>query len=312
MRVLAIDIGSSAVRAAILSGRDSMSKVARVPFETIFDGPRAEVEASAILNSLTKCIAQLGSAIRTVDLIAPAVMSPSWVALDRKGNALTKVITHQDRRSVQQAIEIEEVVGRKRHMHLTGNRPIPGGISSTTWLWHLQRSQSQMRRAKVVGHLSTMLAYILTGKRIVDPSNASFMGLYITTNLSTWSDELIESIGIDRAQLPEIIEANSIAGTITASASEKFGLKAGTPMLAGIMDGSCAMLLAGAEPGQLVNVCGSTDVLALCVDRAKPHTDFLTRALGVGKRWLAVQTIAAAGNALGGAVTDTGLFDWKS
>lgn len=298
MRILAIDIGSSAVRAAILSGRERILKIARVEFETIFDGPRAEVDASSILNALSNAIAQLGGAIRTVDLIVPAVMSPSWVALDKNGRVLTRVITHQDRRSVEQAMEIERVVGRRRHLRLTGNRPIPGGISSTTWLWHLQRMQSQMRRAKIVGHLNTMLAHLFTGNRVTDPSNASFMGLYATTSLSGWSDELIGLIGVDRAHLPEIMESNCIVGTVTPGASEKFGITMGTPMLAGITDGSCAMLLAGARPGQLVNICGSTDVLALCVDHARPHDDFLTRALGVGPRWLAVQTIAAAGHAL--------------
>jgi xylulokinase len=64
------------------------------------------------------------------------------------------------------------------------------------------------------------------------------------------------------------------------------------------MDGSAPMLLAGNEPGQLVNVTGSTDVLALCTDRPRPHENLLTRAVGVGKRWLSVSTQAAAGSAI--------------
>jgi sugar (pentulose or hexulose) kinase len=58
------------------------------------------------------------------------------------------------------------------------------------------------------------------------------------------------------------------------------------------------MLLAGAERGRLVNVIGSTDVLAMCVDRPIPHEELLTRPLGVGDQWLSVGTIAAAGNAV--------------
>ena len=55
-------------------------------------------------------------------------------------------------------------------------------------------------------------------------------------------------------------------------------------------------ILAGANPGQLLNVCGSTDVLALCVNRPRPHEKLITRALGVGKRWLSVSTLAAGGS----------------
>jgi xylulokinase len=66
----------------------------------------------------------------------------------------------------------------------------------------------------------------------------------------------------------------------------------------GIVDTSAAMLLTGARPGQLLNVCGSTDVLGLCTDKPRPHERVLTRALGVGTRWMSVCTIAAAASAI--------------
>ena len=58
------------------------------------------------------------------------------------------------------------------------------------------------------------------------------------------------------------------------------------------------MLLTGAKPGQLLNVCGSTDVLGLCTDRPRPHEKVLTRALGVGDRWMSICTLAAAASAI--------------
>jgi sugar (pentulose or hexulose) kinase len=225
-------------------------------------------------------------------------MAPSWVAIDKRGRPLTPVVTHQDRRSAEEAYEIERRVGKPRHLKLAGNRPIPGGISSTTWMWHLRRSPAMCRRFHLVGHLNTMLAYVLTGCRATDPSNASFMGVYSTCTLKGWNDELIDAVGIDPVQLPEVYESNAVVGHVTDSVALGFGLRPGTPVLAGIMDGSCAMLVAGAKHGQLVNVSGSTDVLAACIDRPKPHPDLLTRALGVGRAWLAVSTLAAAGSAL--------------
>jgi xylulokinase len=69
-------------------------------------------------------------------------------------------------------------------------------------------------------------------------------------------------------------------------------------MMTGIMDGSAGMLFTGAKVGQLFNVCGSTDVLALCTDKPRPHEKLLTRALGIGRRWLAVSTIAAMASAI--------------
>jgi xylulokinase len=94
------------------------------------------------------------------------------------------------------------------------------------------------------------------------------------------------------------MDAADVGGRITRDAARTFGLRSGTPVLAGLIDTGAAMLLAGAEPGRMLNVSGSTDVLALCVARPRPHERLLTRALGAGKRWLAVSTLAAGGSTL--------------
>ena len=159
-----------------------------------------------------------------------------------------------------------------------------------------------MRKADLIGHLNTFLNRQFTATRVTDPSNASFMGLYETVKLGDWSDELCEAAGVATRLLPTILPADHEAGRVTADAARRFGLTRGTPVLVGITDTSSAMALAGAKVGQLLNVSGSTDVLALCVDRPVPHERLLTRALGVTvggeNRWMSVSTLAAAGSAL--------------
>jgi xylulokinase len=98
--------------------------------------------------------------------------------------------------------------------------------------------------------------------------------------------------------LPEVVESDVIGGRITRAAARKFGLAEGTPMMVGLIDTGAAMVLTGARVGQLLNVSGSTDVLALCTDRPVPHDRLLTRALGVGRKWMSVSTLAAAGSAI--------------
>src|SRR6185369_10508636 len=76
------------------------------------------------------------------------------------------------------------------------------------------------------------------------------------------------------------------------------GLTPGVPALAGMIDTSSAMLLSGAQVGQLLNTCGSTDVLALLTDHATPGEKRITRAFGIGQKWMSVSTLAAAGSAI--------------
>lgn len=297
MHVLGLDIGSSSVKAAVLRGTRVVGHIARAGFATRYDGPRAEVEPEHVVRAVARAIKDVGAGARQVDAIALSVMSPAWVAMDKRGKPLTPIVTHQDRRSTDVARELEKRIGKARHLRLCGNRPFPGGISSTTWAWFKRHHPGVMRRADLVGHLNTFLHARLTGARVIDPSNASFTGLY-RIDQTGWSDELMEAVGATEHQVPQLVGGDGVAGLVTHAAARAFGLTHGTPVLTGVIDGTSAMLLAGARPGQLLDVCGSTDVLALCVARPRPHERLITRALGVGRAWLSVSTQAAAGSAL--------------
>src|SRR5438128_995732 len=121
MTLLGIDIGSSSVKAAIIHGPKNPEKLARVAYPTLFNGPRVEVEPDAILRAVINAIDQLGPTnIRHVDAVALTGMAPSWIAMDARGRPLTNIVTHQDRRSIEIAREIEKRVGKARHLKLCG------------------------------------------------------------------------------------------------------------------------------------------------------------------------------------------------
>ncbi|MGA2229422.1 MAG: FGGY family carbohydrate kinase [Tepidisphaeraceae bacterium] len=298
MIFLALDVGSSSVKAQLFADGAGVGVPVRVGYPTIHDGVKAEVDPAAILTAVKQAIASLGPQAATAQTIGLAVMSPAWVAMDANGRALTPIVIHQDRRSVQVARDLENRVGKERHLALAGNRPFPGGISSTTCAWFLAHEPQTMRQADLVGHLNTFLQRQLTGRRVIDPSSASFTGLYLTCDQGGWSDELCQAVGISKSLLPEVMESDQIGGTVTEEAAREFGLCPGAAVLAGMVDTSAAIILTGANDGQIFNTCGSTDVLAVCCDRAIPHEQLLTRALGIGKKWVSVGTLAATGSAL--------------
>ncbi|MDP9173910.1 MAG: FGGY family carbohydrate kinase [Planctomycetota bacterium] len=297
MKILGLDVGSSSVKAGIVRDGKVVGRLARSNFPTLFDGPRVEVDPPTLMAAMARAITDLGPVARKVDAIGLSVMSPAWLAMDRRGKPLTPLITHQDRRSVEISHQLLARVGQARYLKIAGNLPFPGGISASTLAWFAANAPSVLRRADLVGHLNTYLHRQLTGERVIDVSNASFTGLYETIKQGGWSPSLCEAAGIEQSKLPQIFESNVIAGRITTRAA-RFGLVSGTPVFAGIIDTSAAMMLAGATPGQLLNVTGSTDVLGLCADRPRPRPNLLTRALGVGRLWMSVATLAATGSAM--------------
>jgi sugar (pentulose or hexulose) kinase len=298
MTILGLDVGSSSIKAGIVRAGRLQSTIARASYPTHFDGVKAEVDPAKVLKAIQSAITDLGPAAQRVDAIGLSVMSPAWIAMDAGGNPLTRLITHQDRRSVDVAKQLEARIGKQHFLRIAGNRPFPGGISVTTLAWHLRHERALMRKADLVGHLNTFLHRQLTQQRVVDPSNASFMGLYETVRLGGWSKEICQAVGISLSKLPRIVDADRIAGSLTPQAARRFGLRAGTPVMTGMVDTGAATMLFGPRVGRLLNVSGSTDVLCLCTDHPRPHDRLLTRALGIGKLWLSVATLAATGSAI--------------
>ncbi|HEX4053453.1 MAG TPA: FGGY family carbohydrate kinase [Tepidisphaeraceae bacterium] len=298
MNILGLDVGSSSVKAGIVRGGRIIGPLVHASYPTYFDGIRAEVGPANVLKAITHAISQLGPAARRVEAIGLSVMSPAWIAMDRAGKPLTPIVTHQDRRSVRIAHELENRVGKQQFLRIAGNLPFPGGISITTLAWYVKNQPEVIRNADLIGHLNTFLHRQMTGKRVIDPSNASFTGLYETVKLGTWSHELCKAAGVSISKLPDIFESNQVPGTITPQSARRFGLTEGTPVMAGMIDTSAALMLFGAGAGQLLNVSGSTDVLGLCTNRPRPHEKLLTRAVGVGRLWLSVGTLAAAGSSI--------------
>lgn len=134
---LGLDVGSSSVIAGILKGTKVVKESPRTFFKSRCSGSQVEVAPASLLEAVAKALSSLGEDAKNADYLAMAVMCPAWVAMDRKGRALTPIITHQDRRSVGEAQAIEKRIGKARHMKITGCRPFPGGLSSTTWAWYL-------------------------------------------------------------------------------------------------------------------------------------------------------------------------------
>src|SRR5271170_1185519 len=210
MTILGLDCGSSSIKAAVLRNGRIVGRIVRSAYPTRTDGIRAEISPAAVLAALRNAINQLGPAARKVDCIALDVMAPSWLAMDKHGWPLTPIVTHQDRRSVEIARQLEKEIGQSRIIRLSGNRPFPGGISSTTWAWFVRHQPGVLKKADLVGHLSTFLHRTLSGQRVTDPSNASFMGVYSTLTMKGWNQELCEAVGAQKRLLPNVLDGDQI------------------------------------------------------------------------------------------------------
>ncbi len=73
MILLALDVGSSSVKSAILKNGKIAGKIVRASFPTKREGVRVEVDPRVILSAIHNAIADIGKLAKSVDAAAPPI-----------------------------------------------------------------------------------------------------------------------------------------------------------------------------------------------------------------------------------------------
>ena len=278
MNVLALEVGTSSVKAAVLEAGTCRPTGPTARVELVLDRPApeaAELSAERLWQTMTtasrEAVRRAGVAgtPRDVAGIGLAVFTPGLVLIDANERPLRPIWTHLDRRSRPVARQVWTAVGDE-FLATTGNRPVPGGISVLSYRQMLQ--ETPYLAHKVTGYLQVngWLGLRMTGEQAFDAANASFTGLWSTTTDRTWSPRWCEYFEIDPAWLPPVRDGRDTIGTLRSAAAADLGVPAGIPVKLGAADTSCAMLAVGMKPGDLLHVVGTTQLLAAFADPPQP------------------------------------------
>ncbi|VBB40658.1 putative Carbohydrate kinase, FGGY [uncultured Spirochaetota bacterium] len=294
-KIMAVDIGTQSLKTSIYNDSLECLERHKVPYSpTTSSDNRVEIDAEIYWRAFVSCCRQLAN--KDVSGLVFSTLCPSLLLMDDKGVALTPVILHLDRRSKKESKWIMDTIGGETFRNITGNLPIPGGISITSMLWIKNQQGGAIPEGAVFGHVETFFMKRLTGEFYIDPSNASFTGLYETLAYSDWSTELLEKTGIKRNNLPKVLDSLSIAGLLLPSVAEETGLPTDLPVVIGANDTTCATAGAGIrEPGMLLNTSGTVEVLVLCTDKPIVGPNHLIRTHAYKNRWLVMRTLGAGG-----------------
>lgn len=303
MHILAIDAGSSSVKAAILDAATShpVAPPAKVAYEIDYPGPdAAEIPARRLHDAVWEAVRQ-ALAVKPAGIeiggIGISCLMPALVLLDGADRPLSPIWLHLDRRSRPVARRVLAVPDEE-FLHTIGNNPLPGGISALCYRQQIDDDPGLKSKVRHYLHANGWLAMLLTGERCFDRGNASFSGVWGTLTDREWSPRWCEWFGISPDWLPKVVSGDETLGGLRPEVAAEWGLKAGIPVKPGIADTSSSMLAAGMEVGDMLHSVGTTQVLAVLVDDPRPDPRRLTRMYGVGDRYVYVAHNPVGGSAL--------------
>ena len=262
--VVAIDVGTSAVKAAVV-GADAVPRSVASVAQRIHVDPSgaSEHDPSRVLAAARRAIreaiaASVGSRIGAVSITGPR---GTFLVTDADGRPRTPFLTWQDSRGAPDANRLR-ATDASEYRAIAGMAP-DASSALPRILWLRRTTPEALAERWRLRTPQGVIAGALGGDAdTVDTTAAAHVGLLDVHRLG-WSRPLLEQFAIDEASLPRVVPPGTVIGTVSNGAAARLGLPAGVPIVAAASDGICSELGAGvARPGQLYAYLGTAGAFA--------------------------------------------------
>ena len=297
-RVLALDLGTSSVRALVLDDRGAplAGVLARRPTHLdVTDEGKAELDPDGVIGAVGECLDELASR-GEVDGVGHVAISCAWhsvIALDGGGRRLTGALTWADTRAAPLVAELRSRGDMDRLQATTGARPHT--LYWTVKLPWLARELSPAP-ARYLG-LAEYVTGALLGDPSASPSMASGTGLLELAS-AAWDAQALELAGVDERALPAVA-VEGWTGRLGPDGARRWPALAGATWHPATGDGAASNVGAGCvSPDRVaINIGTSAAIRAVEeADTAAPLHRELWRYLVDDRHVVSGAAFSGAGN----------------
>lgn len=298
--LLGLDAGNTVIKAVLFDAADGTELAvsardghAKLPAPGHVERDLGELWQNAI-GVIADCIDKAGIDPGQIRGIGCAGHGNGLYALDRSGQPLIGIQSLDTRGSDLVSEWARLSVGERAYPI---SRQKPWSAQTPTLLAWVRRHQPDLYAQ--IGTVLLCKDFVvgkLTGARVTETTDMSGCGLLAIPD-RTYSAELLDIYGLGdaRAMLPEVLESADIAGHVTAEVAAQTGLRAGTPVVAGLFDVVASALGSGVVgTGQASIIAGSWSINQVVVDRPISEPPVFMQSSFDRTRWLAIESSATS------------------
>lgn len=165
------------------------------------------------------------------------------VCVDKHGNSLRNSIIWSDLRALKEESIIKQNISEKDFYHITGHRISPS-YGGQKFMWVKNNEPEIYNKTYKILNAKDYIILKITGKFATEYTDASSTCL-LDLNTLSWSNRLIDIMGIDGDKLPQLHKSTDIAGYVTEEAYKLSNIPKGTPVIFGGGDGVCSAVGTG-------------------------------------------------------------------
>jgi xylulokinase len=306
---LGIDLGTSAVKAMAIDTQDRV--VAQSSAALSIQRPQAlwsEQDPEQWWQATLAAVQALpDEARRAVRGIGLSGQMHGAVILDAADRVLRPAILWNDGRSSEQCMELQE--REPRLQKITGNLAMPG-FTAPKLLWMRQHEPELFARTASVLLPKDYLRLRLTGDKLTDMSDASGT-LWLDVARRAWSDDLLAATGLQRRQMPALIEGNAAGGSLRSTVAAELRLD-NVIVAGGGGDNAASAIGCGViAPGQALLSLGTSGVLFVVTERFRPNPERAAHAFchALPARWHQMSVMLSASSAIDWAARVAGFYN---
>lgn len=282
--ILGIDIGTTNCKAILFTLDGQLVSSGSAPTPTTHPRPEwTEHDPEQLWQTVAQTIRQAlrGQDAARVRGLAVASVGESGTLIDAHGRALCPMIAWHDPRSAPELRRWQEHYDQRRAIGITGLKIRP--ICTLFKLqWLRDHNPAAYNGATRWLFTADYIAFRLCGAQATDYSLAS-RSLILNLHNRSWSDELVESAGLRRELLPDLLPAGQLIGAVARQAAAETGLVAGTPVGLGGHDHIVGAFAAGiVHGGDCLDSLGTAEVNFLPLDTPPSEADIHRTGLTFG------------------------------
>lgn len=259
-----IDIGTTGVKSLLIDEDQSVVGAATAPLAVSRPHPSwSEQEPAAwwraTADTLDELRAQHPAAMARTMAIGLSGQMHGATLLDAEDRVLRPAILWNDGRAVEECAALEAACPDARR--LTGNIMMPG-FTAPKLAWLRTHEPRLFERTRRVLLPKDYVRLHLTGDHVSDLSDASGT-MWLDVAQRRWSDALLAATGLERAQMPRLVEGSAVSGTLRAELAARWGITARTVLVAGGGGDNAASAcgIGAARPGAAFASLGTSGVL---------------------------------------------------
>ncbi|WP_345534687.1 xylulokinase [Viridibacterium curvum] len=299
---LGIDLGTSSLKALLLSDRHEVLDVAEVPLavytpHTGWSEQSAEDWWAACCEALDALASRQVAGMAAVRSIGLSGQMHGAVLLDDEDVVLRRAILWNDGRSAEDCAVLSRCLPDLPQ--IAGNLAMPG-FTAPKLLWVAREEPAIFARTRSVLLPKDWLRLKLCGEKISDMSDAAGT-LWLDVAKRDWSDELLQATGMQRAQMPQLVEGSAVGGILRPELAHRWGLRERLLMAGGAGDNAASAVGIGAvSPGDGFVSLGTSGVLFVCTPQylSAPHSAVHAFCHALPGVWHQMGVILSAANCL--------------